>query len=143
MVKLAPGLPKETERNGIEGRTRDLVRNYDNGATIPVVMLVRTVEVTRNKDYATVPKLEVVHIEGVPDARADEVRELIVQLHDERVGHRKQPLNFNGGDDPEAEDDVVREPRALEASAPAEDDVVDAEVVDDETDEDTTTEKED
>jgi hypothetical protein len=137
MVKLAPGLPKETERNGIENRTRDLVRLYDSGATIPVVMLVRTVEVTRNKDYATVPKLEVVHIEGVPDDQADEIRELIVQLHDERVGHRKEPLDFNGGEDPEAEGvPAISEPLAIEASAPAEDDVVDAEVVDDETETD-------
>ncbi len=86
MVKLAPRLPKENERNGIESRTRDLVRNYDSGETIAVVMLVRTLEVTRNKDFETVPKIEVVHIEGVPEDRADEIRELIVQLHDQRVG---------------------------------------------------------
>lgn len=113
MVKLAPRLPKENERNGIENRTRDLVANYDSGDTIAVVMLVRTLEVTRNKDFETVPKIEVVHIEGVPDDQAHEIRELIVQLHDQRVGHRKQPLEFGDGEDPEAE---VRAPLELEAS---------------------------
>lgn len=128
MVKLAPALPKENERNGIEGRTRDLIRNYDSGATIPVVMLVRTQEVTRNKDYETVPKIEVVHIEGVPDDQAAEIRALIVELHDARVGHKKQPLNFGDGTDPEAASDGDAEgPLALAAS----DDVIDAEVVDD------------
>jgi hypothetical protein len=129
MVKLASALPKENERNGIAGRTRDLIRNYDSGATIPVVMLVRTQEVTRNKDYETVPKVEVVHLEAVPDDQADEVRALLVQLHDARVGHKKQPLNFGDGTDPEATEDAaagdVEGPLAIEAG----DDVVDAEVV--------------
>lgn len=129
MVKLASALPKENERNGIAGRTRDLIRNYDTGATIPVLMLVRTQEVTRNKDYETVPKVEVVHIEAVPDDQADAFRALLVQLHDARVGHKKQPLNFGDGTDPEApaETGDVEAPLAIEAV----DDVVDAEVVDD------------
>lgn len=127
MVKLASALPKENERNGITGRTRDLIRNYDSGATMPVVMLVRTQEVTRNKDYETVPKVEVVHLEAVPDDQADEIRALLVKLHDERVGHQKQPLSFGDGDDPEQEPSA---PLALEAST---DDVVDAEVVDETT----------
>ncbi|MGW9345555.1 hypothetical protein ACWGR3_28800 [Streptomyces albidoflavus] len=128
MVKLASALPKENERNGIAGRTRDLIRNYDSGATIPVVMLVSTLEVTRNKDYETVPKISVVHIEAVPDDRADEVRELLVELHDKRVGHKKQPLNFGDGTDPEQDEPTgtVEAPLAIEAG----DDVVDAELVD-------------
>ena len=129
MVKLASALPKENERNGIAGRTRDLIRNYDTGATIPVLMLVRTQEVTRNKDYETVPKVEVVHIEAVPDDQADAFRALLVQLHDARVGHKHQPLNFGDGTDPAApaETGDVEAPLAIEAV----DDVVDAEVVDD------------
>ncbi|GLJ78660.1 hypothetical protein [Microbacterium imperiale] len=129
MVKLASALPKENERNGIANRTRDLIRNYDSGAMIPVLMLVRTQEVIRNKDYETVPKIEVVHIEAVPDDQADEIRERIVQLHDARVGHKKQPLNFGDGTDPETPTDTpdVEGPLAIEAG----DDVVDAEVIDD------------
>lgn len=127
MVKLAPALPKENERNGIEARTRDLIRNYDSGQTIPVIMLVRTQEVTRNKDYETVPKVEVVHIEAVPDDRADEVRQLLVDLHDARLTHVKQPLDL-----PDTEDDSERlklaDPLAIEAA----DEVIYAEVVDDE-----------
>lgn len=129
MVKLASALPKENERNGIENRTRDLIRNYDSGAMIPVLMLVRTQEVIRNKDYETVPKIEVVHIEAVPDDQADEIRERIVQLHDARVGHKKQPLSF--GDDPEAEQPEPAAPLELTASTDAAD-VEDAEVVADE-----------
>lgn len=125
MVKLASALPKENERNGIAGRTRDLIRNYDSGATIPVVMLVSTLEVTRNKDYETVPKISVVHIEAVPEDQADEVRQLLVELHDKRVGHKKQPLSFGDGTDPEQDaqgEDVVDAvlvddaPLALEAT---------------------------
>jgi hypothetical protein len=138
MVKLASALPKENERNGIAGRTRDLIRNYDTGATIPVLMLVRTQEVNRTKDYQTVPKVEVVHIEAVPDEQADAYRALLVQLHDARVGHKKQPLNFGDGTDPEtpAQTGDVESPLAIEAA----EDVVDAELVD-ETTTDTTTEE--
>lgn len=121
MVKLAPALPKENESNGLTSHTRDLVGNYDTGTTVPVIAIVRTQEVTRNKEYATVPKLEIVHIEGAfSDDDADAVRSLLVSLHDDRVRASKQPLDF-----PDEEADFGEAVAAIEAP-----DVVDAELVD-------------
>lgn len=126
MVKLAPALPKENESNGLTSHTRDLVGNYDTGVTVPVIAIVRTQEVTRNKEYATVPKLEIVHIEGAfSDDDADAVRSLLVSLHDDRVRARKQPLDFPD----EAEGDFGVAVAAIEAAGT---DAVDAELVDEE-----------
>lgn len=132
MVKLSATLPKEHDENGLFPNSRHLLETYTSGKYVPVVALVRTKEITSTEDYIKVPKVEIVHVEGAFDeADADEVRALLLRLHDDRVKHVKQPLDL-----PDTEERAVDlvEPRAIEAG----DDVVDAEVID----EDTTDEEE-
>ena len=122
MVKLASTLPKEHESNGLESNSRHLIAAYTSQDTIPVIALVRTKDCTDTEDFVRVPRIEIVHIEGAfnPDDE-DALRSLLVSLHDDRMKHRKQPLDL-----PDIDDDVEQaEPLALEAG-----DVVDAEIVD-------------
>lgn len=123
MVKLSTVLPKEIERNGLEPNTRHLLDIYNSQEYVPIVALVRTKEVLWNEEHVRVPKIEVVHVEAVPDDQADDVRQLLVDLHDARLMHVAQPLDLPDPDD-EADEP---EPLAIEAG----DDVVDAEVVED------------
>lgn len=126
MVKLASTLPKEHESNGLESNSRHLIAAYTSQNTIPVIALVRTKDCTDTEDFVRVPRVEIVHIEGAfNDDDADAVRSLLVSLHDARVRARKQPLDFPD------EDNTDEGPLALEAG---EEDVVDADVVDDTTD---------
>lgn len=120
MVKLASTLPKEHESNGLEANSRHLIAAYTSQDTIPVIALVRTKDCTDTEEFVRVPRVEIVHIEGAfnPDD-ADAVRSLLVSLHDDRVRHRKQPLDI-----PDDEVDLG-EVLAIEAG----DDIVDAEVV--------------
>lgn len=123
MVKLASTLPKEHEANGLEANSRHLIAAYQSQDTIPVIALVRTKDCTDTEDFVRVPRIEIVHIEGAfnPDDE-DAVRSLLVSLHDDRVRHTKQPLDL-----PDVEEDLaVSDPLAIEAG----EDVVDAEVVD-------------
>lgn len=126
MVKLASTLPKEHESNGLESNSRHLIAAYTSQDTIPVIALVRTKDCTDTEDFVRVPRIEIVHIEGAfNDDDADAVRSLLVSLHDDRVKHRKQPLDLPDTDTaPE-----ISEPLALDAG----EDVVDAELVDDDT----------
>lgn len=127
MVKLASTLPKEHESNGLEANSRHLIAAYPRQDTIPVVALVRTKDCTDTEEFVRVPRIEIVHIEGAfNEDDADAVRSLLVSLHDDRVRHQKQPLDLP--DDGPAED---AGPRALEAG----EDVVDAEVIEDTTEE--------
>jgi hypothetical protein len=124
MVKLASTLPKEHESNGLESNSRHLIAAYQSQDTIPVIALVRTKDCTDTEDFVRVPRIEIVHIEGAfnPDDE-DALRSLLVSLHDDRMRHRKQPLDLPDVD----EAPLVSDPLTLEAG----DDVVDAEVVDD------------
>lgn len=124
MVKLVAALPKEHESNGLEANSRHLVAAYTSQDTIPVIALIRTKDCTDTEDFVLVPRIEIVHIEGAFNADdEDAVRSLLVSLHDDRVKHRKQPLDLPDVDEPAD----VSEPLAIEAG----EDIVDAEVVDD------------
>lgn len=95
MVKLAPGLPKEYDDNGLESNTRHLLGVYTSQEYLPVVALVRTKEITQNEHFERVPKIEIVHIEiAIAADEQEPVRDLIQQLHDARVQHIKQPLDL-------------------------------------------------
>lgn len=125
MVKLASTLPKEHESNGLEANSRHLIAAYTSQDTIPVIALVRTKDCTDTEEFVRVPRIEIVHIEGAfNEDDADAVRSLLVSLHDDRVRHVRQPLDLPDPDE------------APEPSAPLEleagEDVVDAELVDDE-----------
>lgn len=135
MVKLAAKLPKEYDDNGLESNTRHLLDAYPKQEYLPVVGLIHTKDVTHTEDFERVPRVEFVVIEIAIDADDQEaLRGLITRLHDARVRHVKQPLDLPDTDPAESAPDG---PLALEAG---EDDVVDAELVDEPT---TTTEKED
>lgn len=124
MVKLVAALPKEHESNGLEANSRHLLAAYTSQDTIPVIALIRTKDCTDTEDFVRVPRIEIVHIEGAFNADdEDAVRSLLVSLHDDRVKHRKQPLDLPDVDEPAD----VSEPLAIEAG----EDIVDAEVVDD------------
>lgn len=135
MVKLAAKLPKEYDDNGLEPNTRHLLDAYPKQEYLPVVGLIHTKDVTHTEDFERVPRIEFVVIEIAIDADDQEaLRGLITRLHDARVRHVKQPLDLPDTEPADTEPDG---PLALEAG---EDDVVDAELVDEPT---TTTEKED
>jgi len=125
MVKLASTLPKEHESNGLEANSRHLIAAYQSQDTIAVVALVRTKDCTDTEDFVRVPRIEIVHIEGAfnPDDE-DALRSLLVSLHDDRMKHRKQPLDLPDIDEDAA---TLSDPLAIEAGEY----VVDAEVVDD------------
>ncbi|OIU88637.1 hypothetical protein [Microbacterium sp. AR7-10] len=136
MVRLAATLPKEHDENGLEANTRHLLGIYTSQEYVPIVALVRTKEILSNEDFQRVPKIELVHVEIAVDAESDvAVRELLLQLHDDRVKHVKQPLDLPDVD----EEPAIGEPLSLEQLADPYDDVVDAEVVD----EDPITDRED
>jgi hypothetical protein len=127
MTKLSTRLPKESEYNGLEPNGRHLLAAYPSQEYVPVVGLIRTKEVLSDKDFMKIPKVEFVHIEGAFDGdAADKVRELLVELHDDRVRHVRQPLDL-----PDVEETPPVASAPLELTA-AEEDVVDAEVEDDE-----------
>ncbi len=125
MVKLASSLPKEHESNGLEANSRHLIAAYQTQNTIPVVALVRTKDCTDTEEFVRVPRIEIVHIEGAfNDDDADAVRSLLVSLHDDRVRHRREPLDL-----PDVDADVNADgdgPLQIEAA-----DIVDAELIDD------------
>lgn len=126
MVKLASTLPKEYDDNGLESNTRHLLEIYTSQKYVAVVALMHTKDVHHTEDFERVPRVELVHIEVALDAEADQrVRDLLLELHDARVSHVKQPLDLPDTDDEEPVELV--EPLAIEAG----DDVVDAEVIDD------------
>lgn len=126
MVKLASTLPKEHEANGLEQNTRHLIKAYTSQDTIPVVALIHTKDVHDTEDFERIPRVELVAIEAAFDGTdADEVRALLLRLHDDRVRHIAQPLDLPDTDEPPAGVDGIP---ALEAAV----DVVDAEIVDDE-----------
>ncbi|WP_431800371.1 hypothetical protein [Microbacterium kunmingense] len=125
VVKLASSLPKEHESNGLEANSRHLIAAYQTQNTIPVVALVRTKDCTDTEEFVRVPRIEIVHIEGAfNDDDADAVRSLLVSLHDDRVRHRREPLDL-----PDVDADVNADgdgPLQIEAA-----DIVDAELIDD------------
>lgn len=130
MVKLASTLPKEHDDNGLESNSRHLLSRYTSQEYTPAVVLLHTKDVHHTEDFERIPRVEIVHIEPAFESDdADEIRALITRLHDTRVAHIKQPLDL-------PDTDVPVEPVApleLEARATDEDDVVDAELIDDTT----------
>ncbi len=125
MVKLASTLPKEYDDNGLESNTRHLLSRYSSQEYTAVVGIVHTKDVHHTEDFEKVPRIEFVAIEAAfDDADADEVRTLLRRLHDDRVKHVKQPLDLPDTGEESVE---VVEPLAIEAA----EDVVDAEVIDD------------
>lgn len=127
MVKLASTLPKEYDDNGLESNTRHLLEIYTSQKYVPVVALIHTKDVHHTEDFERVPRVEIVHIEVALDADADQrVRDLLLELHDARVSHVKQPLDLPDTDEEPVE---LVEPLAIAAG----EEVVDAEVIDEET----------
>jgi hypothetical protein len=125
MVKLATTLPKEYDDNGLESGTRFLLERYTSQEYTPAIVLLRTKDVHNTEDFERVPRVEIMHVEPAFDSDdADAVRSLLVSLHDARVSHVKQPLDLPDTDDTEV---LVDGPLELEAG----DDVIDAEVVED------------
>ncbi len=124
MVKLAPSLPKEYDDNGLESNTRHLLGIYPKQDYLPIVALVRTKEITQNEHFERVPKVELVHVEiAIDEDDQEALRGLIQRLHDSRVQHVKQPLDL-----PDVDTDLTVEgPLAIESG----EEVIDAEVVDD------------
>lgn len=126
MVKLATKLPKEHSRNGLEARTNDLISTYRDGGTIAVVALVRATEVTDTKDYERIPRIEIVHVETADASNDEQIRDLLRDMHDERVRHVQEPIDF--GDDLDVDNDTQA---AIEAapSTTTDADIVDAELI--------------
>ncbi|MEQ6898982.1 hypothetical protein [Microbacterium sp. KR10-403] len=126
MVKLASTLPKELEQNGLEQNTRHLIAAYTSQDTIPVIGLIHTKDCHDTEAFERVPRVELVAIEGAfNEVDAEQVRALLIRLHDDRVRHVKQPLDLPDQDDFGG---------AMLAIDQAE--IVDADVVDDENEED-------
>lgn len=122
MVKLAATLPKEHDDNGLEPNSRHFLARYTSQEYTPAVVLLRTKDVHHTEDFERVPRVEVVHVEPAFDADdAQEIRDLIVRLHDDRVGHMQPPLDLPTTDEP-----AVLSPLALEAG----EDIEDADVID-------------
>lgn len=130
MVKLSSTLPKEYDDNGLESNSRHLLDIYTSQKYVPVVALIHTKDVHHTEDFERVPRVEIVHIEVALDADLDQrTRDLLIELHDARVSHVKQPLDL-----PDTEEDEpveLVEPFAIEAG----EEVIDAEVIDEDTNE--------
>lgn len=128
MVKLASTLPKEYDDNGLEANSRHLLGIYQSQKYLPIVALIHTKDVTHTEDFERVPRIEIVHVElAVEGELNDRARELLKELHDARISHVKQPLDFPSDEASASGDAPVEEPLALEAGEV----VIDAELVDD------------
>lgn len=128
MTKFSSRLPKESDDNALGDApvTAELLRRYQSQAYTPVVALVRTKEIVQNEEFLRVPTVELVTVEvALDDVDADQVRDLLQYLHDQRVGHLHPPMDL-----PDA-DELAGDLDAIEAGADP--DVVDAELVDETT----------
>ncbi len=113
MTKLSAKLPKEYDDNGLESNTRHLLDAYPKQEYLPVVGIVRTKDYQNTEDFERVPRIEFVRIEIAINADVQEaLRGLLQRLHDERVGHMKQPLDLPDTEEPP----VSAAPLELEAN---------------------------
>ena len=113
MTKLSAKLPKEYDDNGLESNTRHLLAAYPKQEYLPVVGIVRTKDYQNTEDFERVPRIEFVRIEiAIEPDDQEALRGLVQRLHDERVGHMKQPLDL-----PDTEQQPAPAPLELEASS--------------------------
>lgn len=94
VVKLASAMPSDTELNGIDSISQDLIDNPDRPRIAVVVFTTRTI--TSNPELGTtVPTIAIRRIEplGYQDQVSEVVRQELVKAAESRTGKAALPLD--------------------------------------------------